>query len=98
MKTLLPPFSLAYKKRVYSPARIRYPMMRVDFDPNGERNPQNRGVSKYKHISWKEALDVIISEMNRIKEKYGPTALLYCLLYTSPSPRDRQKSRMPSSA
>ena len=24
--------------------------------------------------------------------------LLVCLLYTSPSPRDRQKSRMPSSA
>ena len=24
--------------------------------------------------------------------------LLTCLLYTSPSPRDRQKSRMPSSA
>ena len=24
--------------------------------------------------------------------------LLFCLLYTSPSPRDRQKSRMPSSA
>ena len=23
---------------------------------------------------------------------------MYCLLYTSPSPRDRQKSRMPSSA
>ena len=25
-------------------------------------------------------------------------ALCTCLLYTSPSPRDRQKSRMPSSA
>ena len=25
-------------------------------------------------------------------------ALMGCLLYTSPSPRDRQKSRMPSSA
>ena len=24
--------------------------------------------------------------------------IIYCLLYTSPSPRDRQKSRMPSSA
>ena len=24
--------------------------------------------------------------------------VVYCLLYTSPSPRDRQKSRMPSSA
>ena len=77
MKTLIPPYSIAYKKRVYSPARIRYPMMRVDFDPNGERNPQNRGVSKYKRISWDEALDVITGEMNRIKEKYGPTALLY---------------------
>ena len=28
----------------------------------------------------------------------GMAAALSCLLYTSPSPRDRQKSRMPSSA
>ena len=27
-----------------------------------------------------------------------PTDFKACLLYTSPSPRDRQKSRMPSSA
>ena len=26
------------------------------------------------------------------------TKVYFCLLYTSPSPRDRQKSRMPSSA
>jgi trimethylamine-N-oxide reductase (cytochrome c) len=77
MKTLIPPYSIAYKKRVYSPARIRYPMMRVDFDPNGDRNPQNRGVSKYKRISWDQALDIIIGEMNRVKKKYGPTAILY---------------------
>jgi trimethylamine-N-oxide reductase (cytochrome c) len=77
MKTLLPPYSIAYKNRVYSPARILYPMMRVDFDPNGNRNPQNRGVSKYKRISWDQALDIIVSEMKRIKAKYGPTALLY---------------------
>ena len=77
MKTLLPPYSIAYKNRVYSPARILHPMMRVDFDPNGNRNPQNRGISKYKRISWDKALDIIASEMNRIKAKYGPTALLY---------------------
>jgi len=77
MKTLLPPYSIAYKNRVYSPARILYPMMRVDFDPNGNRNPQNRGISKYKRISWDQALDIITSEMKRIKKKYGPTALLY---------------------
>ena len=28
----------------------------------------------------------------------GPGTYICCLLYTSPSPRDRQKSRMPSSA
>ena len=34
-------------------------------------------------------------ELDRIRPVQ---ALLTCLLYTSPSPRDRQKSRMPSSA
>jgi molybdopterin guanine dinucleotide-containing S/N-oxide reductase-like protein len=75
-KSLIPPLSLAYKKRVFSPGRIRYPMKRVDFDPNGERNPQNRGVSKYVRISWEEALDIIAGEILRIKETYGPTAIL----------------------
>jgi trimethylamine-N-oxide reductase (cytochrome c) len=84
-KTLPPPFSIAYKKRVYSPARIRFPMKRVDFDHTGApgsvgpggRNVQNRGTSKYVRISWDEALDIICAEMLRIKETYGPTALLY---------------------
>jgi anaerobic selenocysteine-containing dehydrogenase len=76
-KSLVPPLALAYKKRVYSPARIRYPMKRVDFDPQGERNIQNRGVSPFERISWDEALDMITSEMLRIKETYGPTAILY---------------------
>ena len=33
-------------------------------------------------------------------EKYAPKAIILsgCLLYTSPSPRDRTRSRMPSSA
>ena len=33
------------------------------------------------------------AELNKLN-----TASVTCLLYTSPSPRDRQKSRMPSSA
>ena len=37
--------------------------------------------------------------MRRIaREKLSELGLMTCLLYTSPSPRDRQKSRMPSSA
>ena len=33
-----------------------------------------------------------------IPEELQPKKIKICLLYTSPSPRDRQKSRMPSSA
>jgi len=46
LKSLIPPYSLGYKNRVYSPNRVLYPMKRVDWDPKGERNPQNRGTSK----------------------------------------------------
>jgi molybdopterin guanine dinucleotide-containing S/N-oxide reductase-like protein len=76
-KSLIPPLSLAYKKRIQSPARIRFPMRRVDFDPKGARNIQNRGVSKYVRISWDEALDIVAGEMLRVREQYGPTAILY---------------------
>ena len=45
-----------------------------------------------------------ISVTSAVKKGYSGVAILSknepinCLLYTSPSPRDRQKSRMPSSA
>ena len=76
MKSLPSPYMLAYKKRTYSPNRIKYPLKRVDWDPSGERNPQNRGISKYKRISWDEATDIIASEIKRVQAKYGPLAIL----------------------
>jgi molybdopterin guanine dinucleotide-containing S/N-oxide reductase-like protein len=75
-KSLPPPFSLAYKKRVYSPNRIKYPLKRVDWDPNGERHPENRGKSKYQRISWDEATNIIASELKRVRAKYGPFSIL----------------------
>ena len=75
-KTELPPISLVYKKRAYSPNRIPYPLKRVDWDPNGERNPQNRGKSKYVRISWDEATDIIASEIKRVQETYSPYSVL----------------------
>ena len=75
MKSLIPPFSLGYKNRVYSPNRILYPLKRVDWDPNGDRRIENRGKSGYVRISWDEALDIVVSELKRIKEKYGAEAI-----------------------
>ena len=50
------------------------------------------------------AIDEIVTTARRIEESLQDAPLAVtalsgvCLLYTSPSPRDRQKSRMPSSA
>ena len=47
--------------------------------------------------TWKEAAAKL--NLRSFKPQAQDQAALYfCLLYTSPSPRDRQKSRMPSSA
>ena len=82
-KTLTPPdrtmpgvYYMTYKKRVYSENRVRYPLKRVDWDPKGERNPQNRGKSKYERISWDEATDIIAGELLRVRDKYGMSAVL----------------------
>lgn len=69
------PHALALKSMVYSEKRILYPMKRVDFDPNGERNPQNRGISGYVRISWDEALDLVASEITRQKKVHGPGSI-----------------------
>lgn len=73
---MIPPLSISYKKRIYSPNRILRPMKRVDWDPEGERNPQNRGKSKFEYISWDEATDIIAKEIKRVHDEYGPYAIL----------------------
>ena len=66
-----------------------------------QRLVKNSGRSsdeKKKWLTWEEYLEVINMAKNDTQlliEKYQNTN---CLLYTSPSPRDRTRSRMPSSA
>ena len=51
-----------------------------------------------KCLSWLLALVMILSVIP-VAVLAAPADLsISCLLYTSPTPRDRQKSRMPSSA
>ena len=45
---------------------------------------------------WETTVWEEIEEINEIEGEVEQ--VVTCLLYTSPSPRDRQKSRMPSSA
>ena len=75
-KTTIMPYTQLFKSIIYSPSRILYPMKRIDFNPGGVRNPQNRGIRGYERISWDEALDIVASEIKRVKKEHGPGAIL----------------------
>ena len=55
----------SYRQRLYSPDRLKYPLHRV-----GER-----GEGKFERISWEEALNKVASEMLRIRDTYGNSAI-----------------------
>jgi trimethylamine-N-oxide reductase (cytochrome c) len=75
-RTTLSPHGLASKSLIYSSKRLLHPMKRVDWDPNGARNPQNRGKSGYVRISWDEALDIAANEIKRIRREHGKGAIM----------------------
>ena len=52
----------------------------------------------YTHLTIEQLLMFIDISNNHRISKHSFVVVNSCLLYTSPSPRDRQKSRMPSSA
>ena len=66
---------------------------------NGYTNSAKVSVSKSNHNTVVKKLNLLIQECHlspngKVKLKMS----IYCLLYTSPSPRDGLLSRMPSSA
>jgi trimethylamine-N-oxide reductase (cytochrome c) len=77
-KSPVSPFNMAYRKRTDSPNRVLYPLKRVDWEPGGDSskiNAQNRGISKYKRITWDEAATIISDELKRVADTYGPEAI-----------------------
>ena len=56
----------AYRQRVYAPDRLLYPLRRV-----GER-----GEGRFERISWDEALDIVASNLLKVKDTYGNAAIL----------------------
>ena len=70
---------------------------RVDgiYDSDPEKNPS---AIKFDNITFEEIYDKKLNVMDMTAITLCKENKLPCLLYTSPSPRDRTRSRMPSSA
>ena len=71
---------------------LKYVMVAMRADNNGEGGSFALLALVSKHLNDKRKATLTILGVLAAALFYG------CLLYTSPSPRDRQKSRMPSSA
>ena len=61
---------------LYSPSRIRYPMVRYDWYLKRQKsNTTLRGNNRFIRVTWDEALDLFHQELERIQTQYGPWAL-----------------------
>lgn len=63
------------RQQVFGVDRLKYPMKRKHWEPGGGRKDL-RGHDEWERISWDEALDIVASEIKRIREKYSNRSIL----------------------
>ncbi len=61
---------------VYSQSRIRHPMVRGGFLKEGPKsNSGKRGRDAFVQVSWDKALELVASELKRVRATSGPSAI-----------------------
>ncbi|EGU38170.1 hypothetical protein VII00023_19579 [Vibrio ichthyoenteri ATCC 700023] len=60
---------------IYSPSRVRYPMVRLDWLKKHKYSAETRGNNRFIRVTWDEALDLFYRELERVQKDYGPWAL-----------------------
>lgn len=59
----------------YTESRIRYPAVRETYLHEGVSSRERRGHDKFVRVSWDEALNLVVKEIDRIYGQYGPSAM-----------------------
>ena len=58
---------------VYSPTRIKYPMVRRAWLEHGPgSDPAGRGDGDFVRVTWDHALDLVAAELQRVDKVHGP--------------------------
>lgn len=60
---------LAHVQRIYDPARLQYPLRRVE--------GTERGAGEWERVSWDEALDEIAEKIKSVQSQYGESAFAF---------------------
>ncbi|WP_032483457.1 molybdopterin-dependent oxidoreductase, partial [Vibrio cholerae] len=60
---------------LYSPSRVRYPMVRLDWLKKHKYSAETRGNNRFIRVTWDEAIDLFYRELERVQKQYGPWAL-----------------------
>ena len=67
---------MGIKDDLYSPARVRYPMVRLDWLKKREKSDTTqRGDNRFVRVSWEQALDFLYEELERVQKTHGPSGL-----------------------
>ena len=70
------PVLQAMADHVYSETRVKYPMVREGFLKDGAKSDTSeRGQGKFVRVSWEKALDLVATELGRVKASYGNAAI-----------------------
>lgn len=63
------------QQHIFGADRLKFPMKRKNWEPGGGKK-ELRGRDEWVRISWDEALDIVASEIQRIKDSYGNQSIL----------------------
>ena len=88
-------YCVPLRPRSKSPSRRDWTKLRLK--PEAFPENSNIGIILGEPSGWIVDVDLDCPEAIELADQYLPPTVA-CLLYTSPSPRDRTRSRMPSSA
>src|SRR5262245_2280655 len=70
------PLLEAIPQAVHSPTRIARPMVREGYLARGPESRAGRGHERFVPVTWERALDLVATELARVKQQHGHAALM----------------------